>query len=304
MSSAAQADLIELPDGRLLQYWDGGDPHGEPVMFLPGCPDSRRVAFPADQLARRAGVRLVAVNRPGYGTSTATPSDHLSVADDVSTLADRLGLAQFATLGMSLGGPYALACAARLPDRVRAVGAIASPAMPTALDPPFHRDGLTDQEQEFFTRLAATRPDDAVSLLRPDFAAWVATIAPTDTDDSALAARWLAAMSPADRQTLAGLPDDVLAAAAREALAQLDGYLRDVAATFRGWAFSLDAISCPVWLCYGEDDDNVSLRNADWLAAHLGNATVEVLPNTTHLQALLDNWQRAFRAIGVGQGPG
>ena len=303
-AASAASDLLWLTDGRQLQFWDGGAPDGRPVVFFPGCPDSRHAAFSAGPVATREDVRLIAVNRPGYGASTATASDHLSVTDDVIALADHLGVAQFATLGMSLGGPYALACAARHPGRVRAVGVIASPAPPAALDPPFHRDQMTADEQHFFSRLGRVEIDAAVELLRPGYADWVAGIAPSDPDDDALATRWLAVMSADDRQTLSRFPSTVLAAAAREALAQLDGYLRDVAVTFRDWAFRLDEITCPVWLCYGADDGNVSLRNADSLAAHIRRATLEVLPHTTHLQALLDNWQRAFGALARGQEPG
>ncbi|HET6817831.1 MAG TPA: alpha/beta hydrolase [Mycobacteriales bacterium] len=297
-------EVLRLPDGRQLQFWTGGASDGHPVVVLPGCPDCRRIAFSGDAAAVEAGVRLVAVNRPGYGASDSMPSNHVTVADDVISLADALGLDRFATLGMSLGGPYALACAARHPDRVRAVGMIASPAETTALDPPLPRDGMNTEEQELFRRLASVEAAEAVELLRPGYADWVAGIAPDDPDVDALATRWLDAMSPADRATLARFPADVLAAAARETLAQPDGYLRDVAVTFRRWEFDPSAVTCPVWLMYGADDGNVSMRNAEWLAANLAGATIEILPGTTHLQALLDNWDRAFAALGLGQGPG
>src|SRR5581483_7213701 len=118
------------------------------------------------------------VNRPGYGQSDPYPSDHLSVADDLVHAADRLGVPRFALVGMSVGGPYALACAARHPDRVTAVGVVAAPAMYTAPDAPRHP--LAD-------RLAGTPVDEAVAVLRPDFTAYVSRMAPEDPDDAALA---------------------------------------------------------------------------------------------------------------------
>jgi len=57
------------------------------------------------------------------------------VADDVVAVADQLGVRRFAVLGMSIGGPYALACAVQHPDRVTAVGVAASPASVPQLDP-------------------------------------------------------------------------------------------------------------------------------------------------------------------------
>jgi pimeloyl-ACP methyl ester carboxylesterase len=83
-------ELLRLPDGRQAQYWSGGDQDGPVVFFLHGCPDTRHAAYCGDAAARRTGVRLIAVNRPGYGLSTEAASDHLSVAENVAAAADLL----------------------------------------------------------------------------------------------------------------------------------------------------------------------------------------------------------------------
>src|SRR3954447_23340470 len=66
-------ELLTLPDGRRLGPWLGGDRHGFPVVFLPGCPDSRLAALAGHEAAVRRGVRLVAVSRPGYAVRARTP---------------------------------------------------------------------------------------------------------------------------------------------------------------------------------------------------------------------------------------
>lgn len=104
-------------DGRTLHGWLGGDPDGPLVVVLHGCPDTRHVAMTGDDAAREAGVRLLCVNRPGYGDSTVQPSSHGSVADDLVAVAAGLGHERLAVLGMSVGGAYAVACAARLVAR-------------------------------------------------------------------------------------------------------------------------------------------------------------------------------------------
>jgi pimeloyl-ACP methyl ester carboxylesterase len=73
-------------------------------------------------------VRLIAV-WPRYRRSNAAESSHASVADDVAVVADALGIDRYAVLGMSLGGPYPLACEVVHPARVTALGAVASPAI-------------------------------------------------------------------------------------------------------------------------------------------------------------------------------
>ena len=118
----APGGTFALAGGRRLSYDDVGDRDGCPVVFLHGCPGSRLSRHPDDALAAVAGVRLVAVDRPGYGHSDGDPaSDEVSQAADVIALADRLGIARFGVLGWSSGGPTALALAARHPDRVAAV---------------------------------------------------------------------------------------------------------------------------------------------------------------------------------------
>ena len=269
--------LLVLPDSRKMQVSDIGARDGEAIIFLPGCPDSRLVAHTGAAAAAAAGVRLISINRPGYGASDPHPSTHLTVADDIANVADALDVQQFALLGMSLGGPYALACAGRHPNRVRAVGVVASPARPTDL--------------------AELSLQDAMARLRPEYAAWVARIGPTDPDDQALVNRWLTAVGDDDRRVQSRWDVDTLAASVREALADPSGYLRDAALTFRHWDFDLRGVTCPVSLWYGANDTNVSRDDAEWLAANLGDATLNFLPDTTHLQSLVDNWSVFFRAL-------
>ncbi|WP_165949366.1 alpha/beta fold hydrolase [Kribbella turkmenica] len=291
---------MRLPDGRLTQYWHGGAAGGRPVFFLHGCPDTRHAAYAGDAAARRAGVRLVAVNRPGYGLSDACPSTHLTVADDVAAVADLLQIERYAVLGMSIGGPYALACAATRPERVTAVGIVAGPAIVPELDPPYHRDDLGSEQQAFFARLAGLTPVEAVALMRPDFESYVDQLNPADPDDTALAQRFLAELDPADAElttksgpTIDGRvlgSDSAIAAAVREALANPDGYLRDAAISFRSWDFRPERIACPVYLWYGALDVNASVRNGRWLADRVPHATLVIRERTTHLAVLHEHW--------------
>ena len=294
---------LVLPDGRRAQLWLGGSPDGRPVFFLHGTPDCRWAARPGNDAAHRAGVRLVAVNRPGYGRSDPAPSTHSSVADDVAAVADALGIGTFAVLGMSLGGPYALAVAARHPDRVTAAVTVASPAPTPLLDPPWLRDGLSAQEQEWFVGLAAASVDEAIASMRPDFAAYVARTAVDDPSDEALAARLVEGLHPADVAALATVPAADLAAGGRESLAVLDGYLRDAALTFREWDFDVADVACPTTLYYGELDPQLSLRNGRWLAAHVPGSRLVVAEGTAHLSTLHARWDEIFGWLRAAGGP-
>ncbi len=123
-------DSIEaLPDGRYLAYGDFGHPEGIPIFQFHGTPGSRIWGLDNEEVAN-AGLRVLTPERPGYGKSSPNPHA-IAVADwvqDVQVLADRLKLERFHVLGVSGGGPFALACAGLIPQRVLTATVVASPA--------------------------------------------------------------------------------------------------------------------------------------------------------------------------------
>lgn len=107
-----------LPDGRTLGYAEFGCPNGRPLMWFHGFPMSRLDGWAADRIARRRGIRVIAPDRPGFGLSTFQPSRRIvDWPADVKALADHIGIKRFAVLGLSGGGPYAVACAYALPKQ-------------------------------------------------------------------------------------------------------------------------------------------------------------------------------------------
>jgi pimeloyl-ACP methyl ester carboxylesterase len=119
MTTSQQPQLLRLPDGRRLAFAEYGPRDGAPCIVLSGMPGSRVApawAFPARLLAER-GVRLLGVDRPGYGASDPNSSTTaLGVADDLGVLCETVGLDRFAVLGISVGAPFALACTIRFPS--------------------------------------------------------------------------------------------------------------------------------------------------------------------------------------------
>jgi pimeloyl-ACP methyl ester carboxylesterase len=112
-------EQARLPDGRQLGYAEYGDPKGKPVIYSHGWPSSRYQARLIHELAAERGLRVIAMDRPGVGLSDPLPGRGFAAwPQDVAHLADSLGIGRFRLLGMSGGGPYTLATAAALPDRV------------------------------------------------------------------------------------------------------------------------------------------------------------------------------------------
>ncbi|KAI3322652.1 alpha/beta-hydrolase [Xylariaceae sp. AK1471] len=114
---------LKLGEQRNLAYAIFGDPNAAKTVFYHhGFPSSRNEAVGFDDAARKHGIRLISVDRPGHGHSTPQPNRRiLDWPADLSTLAEHLNADAFAVLGISGGAPYALACAHDLP-RTRCVG--------------------------------------------------------------------------------------------------------------------------------------------------------------------------------------
>jgi pimeloyl-ACP methyl ester carboxylesterase len=117
--SVQESQKLSLPDGRVLGFAEYGSPDGYPIVFFHGWPSSRLEGWGADSIARRRGARLLCLDRPGFGLSTFQPGRRISDwPADVKSFANHVGLSQFAVLGGSGGGPYALACAHALPQKM------------------------------------------------------------------------------------------------------------------------------------------------------------------------------------------
>ncbi|MBL0749438.1 alpha/beta fold hydrolase [Nocardioides baculatus] len=267
--------LWHAADGRVLEGWVGGDPDGPLVAVLHGCPDTRHVAMTGDAAARAVGVRLLGVNRPGYGRSAAHDSSHGSVADDLAGVATELGHARFAVVGMSVGGGYAVATAARHPDRVTALGLVATQA-----------PGVRTESVE-----------ELVEELAPEFLAWRETVDPGDPSDDALAARWLTMLPPGDAELVRALGPAEIAASVREALAEPDGYLRDAALLHRPWGHAPVEVRCPVLAWFGELDERSTTDAAAELLAGFDAVEVVVRPRSTHLATLVAHWPDVLTTV-------
>jgi pimeloyl-ACP methyl ester carboxylesterase len=110
---------VDVSDERALGYREFGDPNGQPVVTCHGGLVCSLDVAPFHDAARELGVRIISPDRPGIALSDpASGRTTADWADDVCALIDALGVARTAVLGWSMGGQYALACAARIEDRV------------------------------------------------------------------------------------------------------------------------------------------------------------------------------------------
>jgi pimeloyl-ACP methyl ester carboxylesterase len=293
----AKADRVSrvqrLADGRRIGYAEFGDPNGATVLAFHGTPGSRLMFALTDPAARARGLRIIAPERPGYGLSDFRRRTSLAqTADDITAFADALGLDRLAMIGVSGGGPFAVAAAASMPDRTVLLGLI-SPVGPIA---DCHgRIRMSRQHRLIFTRIGRSPPAIASffwslrSLVR--FAPGVAY--------RALMQR----VPRSDRVVLARAEVKAnLQAALREGLRPgIDGARQDLRLFCGAWGLALDDIDAPTIVWQGSDDPIVPPGAAYHLAERLPNCRLDVIQGGGHywvfgaFERVLDAVQVALR---------
>ncbi len=129
----SKSSSIRVEQARKLGYLEVGDPDGIPVFHFHSYAGSRVQAILSAREAEDLHIRLIGVDRPGHGISDFHKgAQFLDWPEDISHLADHLGIHKFSVLGFSGGCPFSLACAFKIPERVDHCVVI-SPACPVQL---------------------------------------------------------------------------------------------------------------------------------------------------------------------------
>jgi pimeloyl-ACP methyl ester carboxylesterase len=276
-----------LRDGRTLGYAVSGDPDGRPLLLFHGSPSSR-LFFPDPSETAAAGVRLITVDRPGYGRSDPQPGRQiLDWPSDVEQLVDALGLQRFAVAAHSSGGPYALVCAVKLPERVTRVGLV-SCVVPLD-EVPAAAASLNHSERDL-VELCRRDPNQAAERIGKA-ASWLA-----DDPD-----RFLSFPRPAPDQRLLEEPSlrAMFATSVRESVQRgLAGYVSDEVLERCPWGFGLEEVRRDVSLWHGHHDGYIPLAHAEGMAKLLPNCRTHVDPDRAH-GLILARWPQILAHLGV-----
>jgi pimeloyl-ACP methyl ester carboxylesterase len=271
---------IAIERGRRLGFAEFGPVDGRPLIWLHGTPGARRQIPEAARIAAaELGVRIVGIDRPGIGASTPHLYSRLvDFADDLREIADRLGIDQFALIGLSGGGPYVLAGAYALPDRVTVAGVMGGVA-PTVGDDAVP-GGLVGRLAPMGPIAARLRVPLSLALTA---GIWV--LRPVASPGLDLYARF----SPEGDRRVFARPEikamfiDDLLKGARKGFA---APIHDFALFCRPWGFSVRDITVPVRWWHGDADHIVPLAHGQHVVSLIPNATLRIRPGESHLGSL------------------
>jgi pimeloyl-ACP methyl ester carboxylesterase len=258
--------LINVPDGRVLEVATVGDPAGDTVLFHHGTPGSTKTMLAFESLAESGKLFFVTTSRPGYGASSRREGRTIaSVVDDAHSALDAVGRESYVALGWSGGGPHALACAAL--DEARCVKAVTLASVaPSDVDFDW-TEGMGPENLEEFALAKVGGPAYEAYM-----EASCAGMAELNKDN---VIEMMGGLLPdADREVLV---DD----AARELFAtgmsygfvnDWRGYFDDNVAFLEPWGFDVRTIDVPVALFFGDADLMVPPTHGLWLEKNIPNA--------------------------------
>jgi len=291
-STATTERRIELDDGRHLGYAEYGDPRGRPILYFHGFHGSRLEAQLAHAAASRIGARVIAPDRPGYGLSDFKPGRAIvDWPDDVIRLADALGLERFAALGVSGRGPYALACAFAISQRLTAtavvcgLGPLDAPgqarklALPLRVGAAVGRKwpGLVTLLHELvISRLIEHRPERVLSMIA----------ARSSAPDKAVLAR-------------ADVGSVIIDSLCESVRCGAKGVAWDLLLCSRPWGFELRDVKMPVQLWHGEVDKVVPPAFGRYQAENLPQCKARFMPGEGHISVGVNHAEQIIRALAA-----
>lgn len=271
---------IVLEDGRQLGYAEYGPTSGRPLIWFHGTPGARRQISPeAREVAYEKGVRIIAVERPGIGVSTPHCYENVhEFAHDIEHLGSALELERFAVAGLSGGGPYALACAYHMPDRVVSTAVLGGVAPSMGAD-------KAEGGPTTLTRLVSPVFSYTHRPLGIAMRQLVRALEPLADQAMNLFASF---MPPGDKLVFEDervrfmFMDDLLnGTELYMQAALLDGVLFG-----RHWGFELASIRVPVHLWYGDSDNIVPVEHGVHISDRIPGAQLRIRADEGHLGGL------------------
>jgi pimeloyl-ACP methyl ester carboxylesterase len=273
---------VKVADDRVLGVAEFGPADGRPIFWFHGTPGARRQVPPAARrVAEELGVRIIGIERPGTGDSTMhLYPDIRAWADDLAVAAGELGVDRFGVIGLSGGGPYVLAAAHELPDRVAAAVVLGGVAPTRGEDRA--EGGLVDLTRIFRHPIALARRPLGLMLSQ-----LFVLLKPVGHQAMALYSK---ISPPGDRVAFASpgmeemfLDDLNLAASAGGVYA----LAADIVLFGRHWGFDVREIRVPIVFWHGDADHIVPLVHAESLVGLIPGAELHVRHGESHLGTLV-----------------
>jgi len=264
---------ISLKDGRVLVYAEYGDLKGTPVLYFHGWPGSRLNGIETDEAAKHIGVRVISIDRPGFGISDYKKNRSLlDWADDIKEVLNYLNIKNCSVMGVSRGAPYALICTYKIPQYINKTGIVVGLA---PLNIKGNLEGMMLQARLSFLIYHKF-------LISRDIASII----------NLIAFRYLTKLSNSrilgseeDKKLLKEKFSNIdMSALSSEPFKQgVKSPAQDLRIFVNDWGFKLNEITSKVYLWYGAKDKNVPLNMGRYYHSQIKNSELFIDKEGGHL---------------------
>lgn len=223
------------------------------------------------------GVMAIAFGRSGYVGSSPKPGRiTIDIANDVSELADHLGITRMVNVGLSGGGQHAIATGLDS----RSVGVVTSGSLA-----PFEELG-----DDFYVGMQQADLDEYADALRDindlvkRFQGWLNKGADDSFTPKEVSANDKKAQASPSWKILFDSCDLTMRAG-------WDWVADDYSSYLKPWGFDPRDVKLPVVIWQGGLDKNVPPQHGKWLAKHIPNSTLNLIEDESHV-GLYINYER------------
>jgi pimeloyl-ACP methyl ester carboxylesterase len=267
---------IKLKDGRRLGYTECGDPNGKPLFYFHGWPGCRLDASFFDEECKSIGIKIIGVDRPGYGLSDPKPNRSLlEWANDIEELANQLNYKTYSVMGVSGGCPYALATAFKNPRRVEKALIVSGLGPIGETDFP-ERDWSTKLVFDFapkhrFFLKGLAHLIAFVTIKKPEIYVTALEKGVSEIDKDSL-------------NKLAEMTEDIMSKTRNEDMFRkgTSGLISDCIIYNQPWGFDISKIEVPIRIWYGTADNLTPHSMGEFFHNLLPNSKLELVEGEGH----------------------
>lgn len=278
-------NMITLADGRVLGYTEYGDSKGYPIFYFHGGQESRLSSKFMDSTAKNLNIRIISADRPGIGLSTFQENrQFLNWGNDISELANFLGLNKYSIFGLSGGAPHVLACIISDASRIENASIISGAA-------PYDYKG-TLKGMWFPVKLihwiASWKKDKQLKkIIQNDFEGLV------NKPENRIK-QFQNYLPAPDKKLMTEHPEygwEFIEGSIESYKQGIDGVVQEWKLYVSDWGMDLKTIQIPLTLWYGSDDKMAPVHRGIYYQKYLPNATLKIIKNEGHFSLIRNHLQ-------------
>jgi pimeloyl-ACP methyl ester carboxylesterase len=280
---------------KTISYEIFGNPNGKPLFICHGLNSSRLEAKLIESLLSSDDIKVIGIDRAGIGKSSFQKNRTiLDFADDIVTIANKLGIRKFSVMGTSAGASYALACAYKIPNR------LVSAHIVSGLGPIDENLDNLSKDTKGFISLAKKLP----WAVKPIFWLFMGRLSQNEKKSDQFLKNIIQSLDEIDKDIFKDNKlKNLFVTSCREAYKQgANGVAQDALLAYAApWGFKLEDIEFQnIYFYNGELDLSIPISMGKMMSNAIANSKLKIYPNDGHLSILANQMSEIEKDLFTG----